>query len=117
MDLHTALVTIIAVCAILAFQFTVFAAALALGLRPIKETLARHDEELKDLKAGQAGLEDRQIKLEGDIRDLKVGQAKLEGRLDKVEGRLDKLERRLDKLGGRFDNLEALLREALAARA
>ncbi len=51
MDLHTALITIIAICAVFSFLFVGFNALLNAKLAPLKENQDRFDAELKEIKS------------------------------------------------------------------
>ena len=71
MDLHTALMTIIAFSGFLALLFTGFNALLNAKLDPLKENQGRFEGRLDNLEAGQAKLEAGQAKLVKDIAEIK----------------------------------------------
>ena len=64
MDLHTALITVIAVCAVFSFLFVGFNALLSAKIKPIEENLA-------GLKKNQASLKENQERFESELREIK----------------------------------------------
>ncbi len=71
MDLQLVLVTIIAVCALLAFQFGAMYFLISASINPLKKDIANLEAGQANLEAGQANLEAGQAKLSEDIAEIK----------------------------------------------
>ena len=75
-------------------------------------TVEKLQQDVSELKAGQARLEERQdrleagqARLEGDVSELKAGQARLEERQDRLEAGQARLEAGQRRMSGQLSNL------------